>query len=76
MNGQDFELRRKVKILKEDAHTESIEMRAELLLHLSKISRLEGLVKSLLEDAQSKAKSIQKLQDKQSKLDGLRSNLS
>lgn len=58
MNGQDYELRRKVSLLK------------------SQVDRLEGKVESLLEDAQSKAKSIQKLQDKQSKLDGLRSNLS
>ncbi len=57
-------------------YQDKLEINAELLLHLSKISRLEGQVKGLLEAVQSQAKSIQKLQDKQSKLDGLRSNLS
>jgi len=37
----------------------------------SQVDRLEGKVESLLEDARSKAISIQKLQDEQGKLDGM-----
>lgn len=57
-------------------YQDKLEINAELLNHLSKISRLEGQVKSLLEAAKSQAIKIQKLEDKQRKLDGLRSNLS
>lgn len=62
MNGEDYLLRRKVKALKEDAHKESIEMRAELLLQLSKISRLEGRVDGLIDHIKDQDKKIEKLQ--------------
>lgn len=42
----------------------------------SQVARLEGRVRGLLEGMKSQAKSIQKLEDKQARLDGLRSQLS
>lgn len=53
-----------------------LEARSELLLHLSRISRLEGQVEALLEAAIKTAKQIEELQTKQIALDGLRSSLS
>ena len=53
-----------------------VEARSELLFHLSRISRLEGQVKALLEIVRKNVKQIEELQAKQIALDGLRSSLS
>lgn len=43
-------------------YQDKLEINAQLLSHLSKISRLEGQVESLLEEARSQAKRIQDLE--------------
>lgn len=58
------------------AYQESLEIRSILLLHLSKISFLEGQVEALLKTVHNHALEIRRLKDKQIKLDGLRANLS
>ena len=55
---------------------EDYQARKEIVMLRSQVDQLKGKVESILEDARSKAKKIQKLEDKQRKLDGFRSNMS
>lgn len=59
-----------------EAYQARLEINAELLLLLSKISRLEGQVEALIHGAREHNKKIEKLEEKQRKLDGLRSHMS
>lgn len=52
------------------------EVKRKVTMLKSQVDRLDGKVTSLLEEVISQSKKIQKLEDKQARLDGLRAGLS
>ncbi len=61
----------------DEAQKEALYLRSELLLHLSKISRLEGQVEALIYGAREHNKKIEKLETKQRSINSrLRSHMS